>query len=183
MNPKLSLTETNNVRTIDAEDQNMEPGLKKLLDRKEVLQRQKIAVSQELDAIEKALDIMGFAADNAGGYRDLEEQYAKEKPFKGKRLTEACLALMEDCGSVGLWGHPLWIDKSEVEHLLQIGGFQFGKGNPTNSVEITLRRLAAQGKCAVRKRGGPHSSKYSAKAAMSKESDDSEHEANDTKDA
>lgn len=146
----------------------MEAGLKKLLDRREVLLRQKLAVAQELDAIDKALNIIGFATDDRIGYRELESAYANEKPFKAGTLSEACLRLMSDCSGVGLFDCEVWIDKSEAEHLLHTGGFRFGKGNPTNSIEVTLRRLAAQGKCSVQKRGGPYGSKYSGKEAKSK---------------
>jgi len=164
-NTENPLTMTNHAHTIDEESKKMEPGLKKLLDRRTLLRRQRVATDQELSAIEKALEIMQFASDNPGGYEELEQDFRETRPFAGKSLADACLMLLHDCESVGLWERSIWIDKSEVEHLLNVGGFQFGKGNPTNSIEVTLRRLAAQGRCSVQKRGGPHSSKYSGKGA------------------
>ena len=52
---------------------------------------------------------------------------------------------------------------------MTIGGYEFKAQDPTSSVEVTLRRLATDGKCSVIKQAGPHgSSKY----ACSKEPDD-----------
>jgi len=164
---KNLLTETSNAHTIDDESKKMEPGLKKLLDRQAALRKQKALVEQELGAIEKALEIMQFASDDPGGYAELEKRYTSMRPFAGARsLADVCLILLSDCESLGLFETSVWIDKSEAEHLLNVGGFQFGKGNPTNSIEVTLRRLAAQGKCLVQKRGGPHSSRYTGKGAQ-----------------
>jgi hypothetical protein len=146
----------------------MESGLKRLLDRREALRRQKLAADQELEAIDRALNIMEFKVDDPD-FVEIEDKYRKEKPFKSSSLAEACSAIMYDCASSSIL--PIWLDKNEVEHLLEVGGYRFGKGDATNSIEVTLRRLAAAGKCAVQKRGGPHGSKYSAKGAEEIEDD------------
>ena len=66
----------------------------------------------------------------------------------------------------------VWLDKGQVEYLLSLGGYQFKAKNPTNSVEVTLRRLAsgANPKCEVEKGAGPHGNRY--RASRKKENGD-----------
>src|ERR1017187_4721180 len=57
------------------------------------------------------------------------------------------------------------IDKNQMEYLLTVGGYCFDAKDPTNSVEVTLRRMAADGQCEVEKRGGSYGNLYRAAPA------------------
>jgi hypothetical protein len=130
----------------------VEVSLKKLLDRRDTLRRQRSAIDFELRHIDKALEIidpMGYGdrlpwEDNAEA-RSMEELYLGAKPLEGLSLGESCLRILSD--------FRFEMNKGQVEYLASIGGYPFKTQDPTNSIDVTLRRLAADGRCSVRKEG------------------------------
>jgi hypothetical protein len=150
------------------EDRTMEPSVKKLVDEWESVRRSRLAMDQRLNAIETALTIMGIRVDDrllmmrgevqASRYvKTTESRYVQEKPFRHTSLSEGCLMVLEDHRDMGIR-----LDKGQIEYLLVLGGHQFKAKDPTNSVDVTLRRLASDGKCEVEKGAGPHGNRYRA---------------------
>lgn len=133
----------------------VEPAVKRLLDERESLRRKRMALDRQIVALDVALGVLGVRVkDQRGDYTEVvEEHYAKDQPFKNLSLAAACLMALRDHAD-------LLLDKNKVEYLLTLGGYQFEAKDPTNSVEITLRKLAAEGKCKAIKRPGPHGTLY-----------------------
>ena len=141
----------------------MEISLKKLLDRREELRCERIKIDAELRSIATALEIIdpldvgsrwpweqGFSKRGPA----VEREYLEARPFSRLSLTGTCLRILGDCGA------PL--NKSRVEYLATAGGYPFKATDPTNSIDVTLRRLASDGRCQVHKQGGQEGNLYSA---------------------
>lgn len=134
----------------------MDPSAKKLVDEYERLRRQRVRIDRTMDGIRTSLTIMGIRVDDGVGFMDrLESKYADQKPFREASLGQACLKVLADHEGFRL-------DKGQVEFLLTLGGYPFEAKDPTNSVEVTLRKLAADGKCEVDRQGGPLGNRYGA---------------------
>src|SRR5260221_682447 len=100
---------------------------------------------------------MGIRVSDDFGYMGtVEDRYAERVPFRIMSLPDACMAVLVDHRDISL-------DKNQVEYLLTLGGYPFEAKDPTNSVEVNLRRLAADGKCEVTKGAGSTASEYRAK--------------------
>src|SRR5712691_9279229 len=56
--------------------------------------------------------------------------------------------------------HAQWLDKNQVEYLVRRGGFEFKTDDPTNSVNVTLRRLAEDDLCEAHGGKGSRAIKY-----------------------
>jgi hypothetical protein len=89
----------------------------------------------------------------------LEEEYISNLPFKDKFLPDACLTVVNDHQGMGL-------DKKQAEYALALGGYPFDAKDPTNSVEVTLRKLASDGRCDVIKGSGTLMSRYRSLAGV-----------------
>jgi len=73
-----------------------------------------------------------------------ESEYQSQQPFKSMALTDACLKVLRDhSGKDEI--HEQWLDKGQVEYLVTRGGYEFKTDDATNSVNVSLRRLAEQG--------------------------------------
>lgn len=133
----------------------MEQGAKKLVAELEVISRRMRADERRANAIRTALEIMGVRPQETSPidfYEFTEAQYSDQKPFRSLTIGQAALAVLAEFSN--------GLDKNQVEYMLTIGGYPFEAKDPTSSVEITLRRLATEGKCTVEKRSGPHGSIY-----------------------
>jgi hypothetical protein len=143
----------------------VEPAVRKLFDEKMALQRRRRELNRREAAIDTALEILGITAKEeamARGYMraaKLEEEYISNLPFKDKSLPDACLTVVNDHQGMGL-------DKKQVEYALALGGYPFDAKDPTNSVEVTLRKLASDGRCDVIKGSGTLMSRYRSLAGV-----------------
>ncbi len=101
---------------------------------------------QEIDAQREAVE--ETLAALSGEDFDLAkaaEGYQRNRPFSESTLGEACLKVLRD--------HPNeWLTKAQVEYFVISGGHASLAKNPGNSVKITLHRLAATGRCQVRRK-------------------------------
>lgn len=137
----------------------MEPAVKKLLEEKVAIHRRRYELDKRERAVDTALEILDIRVARQAmlmGYvraARLEEQYESSQPFRDKTLSAACLAVINSHEGMGL-------DKNQVEYLLTIGGYPFEAKDPTNSVEVTLRKLAKEGKCEVETGSGSSASRY-----------------------
>ena len=143
----------------------MEPAIKKLLDEKMAIRRRLRELSKREGAVDTALEILGIRVTEEAMLRGfmrvsrLEDEYDSAKPFKEKFLPEACLRIINDHDGMGL-------DKKQVEYCLVVGGYPFEAKDPTNSVEIALRKLAADGQCDAIKGTGTQLSRYRSLAGV-----------------
>jgi hypothetical protein len=159
----LDLNELARLR-YELEGKLMDSATQKLFKEKGVIQRKRRELNHREAAIDTVLEILGVRPNmqEAMGFvlaTQLETAYAADLPFKGKTIPEACLAVVNDYGGLAL-------DKRQVEYCLAIGGYQFDAKDPTNSVEIALRKLATDGKCDVIKGSGVQMSRYRSHAGV-----------------
>jgi hypothetical protein len=137
----------------------VEPAVRKLVIEKTAIRRQRRQLDKKESAIDIALGIIGFdpkrqaLRDGFMMQAQLEDKYEEGQLFKGMTLAEACLQIVDD------YGHKA-VDKNEVEYCLTIGGYPFNTDDPTNSTEVTLRRLASESMCGVEKGTGATPSRY-----------------------
>ncbi len=151
---KKRLTCTSRERTLSQVGQEkMEQGEKKLVEERERLRRQRVGLDRRMAAIDQALEIIGTRVPDNALFQRIEAKYGDERPFREMTLAEACKAILDDSAGD-------WLDKKNVEYLLGLGGYSFDAEDPTNSVDVTLRRMARDEKCEVEKLGGQNASRY-----------------------
>jgi len=142
--------------TLDVRDKyTVDATTKRLLARLDEIDEERRKLRAERDAITTALSVAGVRPSRASQrmYTHEESEYSLEQPFTNMSLTDACLKVLKD--------HPSeWLSKVQVEYLVARGGFPFATEDPLNSVNVTLRRLAADGLCDVHKGKGTRGSKY-----------------------
>lgn len=128
----------------------MDPAIQKLVVELISLRRNQMAIESRISTINTALEIMGIKQNGmVEVLLNLDTQYMDQRPFGSMTITDGCLKILGDHKDF-----DVWLSKSTIEYLLTIGGLQFKGQDPTNSVDIALRRLAAAGKCSSRKREG-----------------------------
>ncbi len=125
----------------------MDATTKKLIARMEEIEHKIAALRSERNAITTALSVAGWRPPDANKtiYTHEETDYWLRRPFKSMSLTDACLKVLRDHANKEL--HEQWLDKNQIEYLVRRGGFQFRADDSTNSVNVTLRRLAEGGLC------------------------------------
>jgi len=134
---------------------------KKIKARVDEIDQQITTLRLERDALMTALRVAGIRPPDAQNPRHTweESKYLADKPFAKMSLTDACLRVLRDyAGKAEL--HEPWLDKNQVEYLVTRGGYEFKTGDPTNSVNVTLRRLAEDGHCEAHAGKGSRSTKY-----------------------
>jgi len=121
---------------------------KKLVDRQNEIDRLMASLRAERNAITTALSIAGIRPPVAHKtiYNTQENEYWREQPFKSMSLTDSCLKVLRDSAEHEDIAQQ-WLNKNEVEYLVTRGGFVFKTEDPTNSVNVSLRRLAEDGYC------------------------------------
>ena len=119
---------------------------KKLVTRMEEIDREISRLRLERNAITTALSLTGWRPPEAHKtiYSMEESEYRRDEPFRDMTLTDACLKVLRDHANKEEL-HEQWLDKNQVEYLVTRGGYKFETNNATNSVNVTLRRLAADG--------------------------------------
>jgi hypothetical protein len=137
------------------ENETVDSTTKKLLQRLDVIDKQRNELRRERDAITTSLAIAGIRPPEASEriYTTQESQYLSQHPFANSALTDACLTVLRDKPET-------WFTKSQVEYLVARGGYVFESKDSVHSVNITLRRLAGEGLCEVKLGKGTRASKY-----------------------
>jgi hypothetical protein len=125
----------------------MDASAKKIVNELHAIHRKQIELKQRERALRTALNVMGLRHDYLEMGLFLESKYLDRQPFADKSLPEGCLMILADLKGTSA-------DKNQVEYLLAIGGYPFEAKDPVNSVDVTLRNLAANGKCEVQKGTG-----------------------------
>jgi hypothetical protein len=157
---KKRLTLTDAIRTLvtGGDKERVDASVKKLLAELKVAEAEQYRLSQRIRSILSALAIVGVRPYFTGLVRDgdtdsREKDYASRRPFENMKLSEVCEKIVHDYK-----GHPL--RRSQVEYLATIGGYEFETKDVSNSVDVTLRRLASAGKIVVHRRRGSGGSQY-----------------------
>jgi hypothetical protein len=162
LNPKNLLLLSFASGTLHVQDRDsLDATTKKLISRMEEIDRQLGGLKSERNAIMTALSVAGWRppASHKQFFTGEESDYRREQPFKSMSLTDACLKVLRDhVGKEEV--HAQWLDKNQVEYLVNRGGFEFQTEDSTNSVNVTLRRLAEGGLCEAQGGKGSRGMKY-----------------------
>ena len=131
----------------------MDDAAEKLLEALRIFEQQRWRLENRIAAVKTALTIAGVPVPSSAVANENEYHYARHHLFAGKRLIDCCERIIND--------HPgEWLSKSRVVYLLERGGYTTDAREIKNSVDCTLRRLAALGRVEVQKRLGAHGNKY-----------------------
>jgi hypothetical protein len=156
---KKHLTSTAKERTVYAFGRLlllMDATTKKIIAKLSALRRQINDLTREAQSLERTLEMVGIKpelADDVYLGITCDARYFNLQPFSRTTLVEACRTILIDNAGRHL-------TKSQVEYFASMGGYQFSTTDPKNSVDVTLRRLAADGFCKLQKGAGPHESEY-----------------------
>ena len=134
----------------------MDATTKALLKKLQDLERQRWRINREIEAIQTALKLAGITPTlhDAFSVPDPNEwTYAHDQTFAQSQLNEACKQILKDY-------QGKWLTKAQVEYLVTRGGYKFATENTKNSVDVTLRRLAADGFCEAERVRGSRGNKY-----------------------
>ena len=147
---KNVLTCTTQTRTISDMDATAQQLLEKLTE----LERQAESINQKIYSIKTALELIGIRPEDRTPFDEgMDSAYARMLPFLNTSLVEACKRVLMDHKRQAL-------TKSQIEYFAGVGGYRFATDDSKNSVDVTLRRLVAQGCCAVDRNRGPHGNRY-----------------------
>ena len=156
---KKCLKSTNRYRTlvrVREELRKVDATTKSLLRQLRELEWEKIRTRRKIEAIHTALKLAGLKPDVStllGGQDPQESEYFVKEPFAQTTLTQACEQVLKDYADI-------WLSKSQVEYLITRGGYKSTAKDSKNSVDVTLRRLAADGKCDVKRVRGSWGNTY-----------------------
>jgi hypothetical protein len=151
---KNVLTGTNSFGTVGQEQ--MDATVTKLLNRLKQIEWERLRLGKERDGIYTALAVAGVRppTDQAQWLPSHKEnEYALRQPFSKMLLTEACVAVLKDYVDQ-------WLSKTQVEFLLARGGYESEARDTKNSINVTLRRLAAEGRIEATHARGAHGNRY-----------------------
>jgi hypothetical protein len=113
-------------------------------------------LQREANALKKALEVAGVKPEYKTTLEmldDNESTYAEYQPFEHSTLVDACRRILAD--------HPgKKLTKSQIEYYAVRGGYKFSTNDSKNSVDITLRRLVADGYCEVERVRGIQGNSY-----------------------
>ena len=113
-------------------------------------------LQREANALKKALEVAGVKPEQkdwADMLDDQESTYAQYQPFEHSTLVDACKRILADHLGKRL-------TKSQIEYYAMRGGYKFSTTDSKNSVDITLRRLVADGYCEVDRVRGSQGNTY-----------------------
>jgi len=137
---------------------------KKIISKMRELEQIRWKAEREINALRKALEVAGVRPEGTWELDLNESEYAEKLPFQDMSLVEACEKILHD--------HPgKWLSKSEVEYLIARGGYKSSANDPKNSVNVTLRRLTLEGKCAAERKRGLHGNRYCLPVEAKKEAE------------
>jgi hypothetical protein len=157
---KKRLTSTIGYRTVvhvEEEPRKVDATTKSLLRQLQELEREEWRIREKVRAIHTALKLAGIKPDiktiSSWAQDEHEAEYARQEPFAETTLTEACEKVLKDYGDK-------WLTKSQVEYLITRGGYKSSAKDAKNSVDVTLRRLAGDGRCDVKRVRGSRGNTY-----------------------
>ncbi len=159
MHTKNRLISTNSYRTfIERKKESIEVDAtaKTLLRQLQELEREDWRIRDKIKAIRTALGMAGIKPDAGNivwGQDSHEGEYAVKEPFAETTLTEACEQVLKDYADK-------WLTKTNVEYLITRGGYKSTAKDAKNSVDVTLRRIAEDGKCDVERTRGARGNRY-----------------------
>jgi hypothetical protein len=116
----------------------MERAAQKLIKEREQLHRQIETLKQRVKTVETALEIIDLRLGSDPKFVEMEKTL-DNGTFADQSLPDACNVIFAM--------YEGWLDKNQMEYLLTLGGYQFEAKDPTNSVDVTLRRMATAGEC------------------------------------
>jgi len=151
MPQKKRLTSTIHIRTIVRGKDDVDATAKKLVDKLRQLEMQEWRIKRDRRAIQLALHAAGIRPGMDVNSNELS--YAQDLPFMNKTLSESCEQILKD-------SEGQWLTKTQVEYLVVRGGYSFSAKDSKNSVDVTLRRLAVDGKCAADRVRGSRGNRY-----------------------
>jgi hypothetical protein len=157
-NPKKDLTATDTIRTLDTGGINgVDTSVRKLLTELRTAENDRWKAQRRIEHIREALKILGVTPQGVVSthwFGDAKEaEYVSRQPFKDLTLSESCERILRDY-------QPNWLTRSQVEYLATRGGYNFSTSNVTNSVDVTLRRLAGSRRIEAERVRGSRGSKY-----------------------
>jgi chorismate mutase len=134
--------------------------VKKMLKRMDEIDTEISKLRSERNHLTSALASVGYRPPNVHPtiYESQEVDYGFHKPFRRMSLTDACLKVLKDRAKKVPANQ--WLDKNQVEYLVARGGYEFKARDATNSVNVTLQRLANGGFCGAQGGSGSRSRKY-----------------------
>ncbi len=154
---KKSLTVTYLIRTIKdgiRNGENVDESLKAIVEKLMDLEAERDRINDDILTIRRTLSLAGIDSPlRRMGDFQTERGYKKSRPFAGMALKDACLRVLID-------GLGEWFTKSQVEYMLSLGGYESDAKDPSNSVDITLRKLAELDACEVIRQRGVLGNKY-----------------------
>jgi hypothetical protein len=157
MPEKKQLTSTSSSEILvqcSYEGEDLDTSVKKLLEKRRELELERVRVDRKIRSIDTALNLIGVKPDKHTRSAGCEVRYQGENPFKTMPLKQACEKVLEDNAGE-------WLTKTQVEYLLHCGGYESSAKDSTNSVEVTLRRLAQEDFCDVKRSKGAKGNRYS----------------------
>jgi hypothetical protein len=159
MHAKKRLTCTNEYRIIGQKSKEpieVDATTRALLRQLQELEREEWRIREKTRAIRMALKLAGITPEisTIASAEDTQEtEYARREPFTEVTLTEACEQVLKDYSQK-------WLTKSQVEYLITRGGYRSTAKDAKNSVDVTLRRLAENGKCDAKRVRGSRGNTY-----------------------
>jgi hypothetical protein len=134
----------------------MDATTKKMVQMHADLRREIAELQRKADSVKLTLDSLGFRSkdfDNSWDRSPTEIKYAEDKTFANMSLVDTCKRILHD------YPHGIFT-KNQIEYLAATGGYPFATDDSTNSVDVTMRRLAKDGFCEVHRRKGPAGNIY-----------------------
>jgi hypothetical protein len=156
MRLKKRLTCTNEYATLQhwRAESDVDATAKKLVEKVNRLEDERFRINQEIHGIITALRAVGVNPTKYNAFPDAHEtEYHMRQVFASTTLTQGCQRILQD-------HKDQWLTKSQIEYLIARGGYQFSAKDATNSVAVTLQRLANSGKCNVERVRGSLGNRY-----------------------
>ena len=130
----------------------MDATAERLIEALQNLEREEWRIAQKINAVQTALRLAGVALPLPAAAGEIEQRYARSHCFAGKRLTDSCERIVKD-------HQGEWVAKRWVVYLLESGG-HVTRGKLVNSVDVTLRALAARGRIEAKRTLGRDGNRY-----------------------
>lgn len=132
----------------------MDATAQKLINRLLETEREIKTLETRATGLRASLELAGVRPEwiRKDSHDESDAEYADRQPFIHLSLVDTCKRILTDFGD--------GLTKNDVEYLAARGGYSFSAKDATNSVSVTLHRLADAGFCRVIKGSGPHGNKY-----------------------
>jgi hypothetical protein len=129
----------------------MEQSARKLLEEVRLIRLEREKLNEREAMVRRALELVDLRPEGDRAYTEMEGSIGPSL-FSNGTMPQCCETIFQV--------YDGWLDKRQMEYLLALGGYRFEAKDPTNSVDVTLRRMAEKGDCEVEKRGGSKGNRY-----------------------